>query len=227
LLYAGQYRDDESGLYYLRARYYDPGTAQFLTVDPAVATTAQPYGYVGDNPVNATDPTGMLSYWAVASWARRNAYWGDNGFPNDCADFASRALLHGGYPMRGLFWMPFNHADDAAWYLTWYQVVPWWGRWVGTWSWSQAPHLYSHLVNYRHSWVRQRSVTQVSPWNARAGDLIFADWGDGQGISHVGVIIATGLNGIQIAQHTYDRIESFSYWKVVHPRLHAWVVEPN
>jgi len=57
-LFAGQYRDAESGLYYLRARYYDPATAQFLTVDPRVATTLSPYGYLAGNPLNGTDPSG-------------------------------------------------------------------------------------------------------------------------------------------------------------------------
>ncbi len=37
LRYAGEYLDSESGCYYLRARYYDPGTQQFLTRDPLVA----------------------------------------------------------------------------------------------------------------------------------------------------------------------------------------------
>ena len=32
--YAGQYTDPATGLQYLRARYYDPATQQFLTVDP-------------------------------------------------------------------------------------------------------------------------------------------------------------------------------------------------
>jgi RHS repeat-associated protein len=59
LLYAGQYRDAESGLYYLRARYYDPATAQFLTLDPAVAQTRSPYGYVDSDPLNGVDPTGL------------------------------------------------------------------------------------------------------------------------------------------------------------------------
>ena len=34
---------DPSGLIYLVNRYYDPSTYQFLSVDPAVATTGQPY----------------------------------------------------------------------------------------------------------------------------------------------------------------------------------------
>jgi RHS repeat-associated protein len=59
LAYAGQYLDSESGLYYLRARFYDPATAQFMSVDPMVATTRSPYGYVAENPLSTTDPTGL------------------------------------------------------------------------------------------------------------------------------------------------------------------------
>ncbi|MGA8015883.1 MAG: RHS repeat-associated core domain-containing protein [Candidatus Dormiibacterota bacterium] len=58
--FQGQYRDNESGLYYLRARYYDPTVGQFLTIDPDVATTLSPYGYVAGNPLNAIDPSGAL-----------------------------------------------------------------------------------------------------------------------------------------------------------------------
>ena len=59
LLYDGQYQDAESGLYYLQARYYDPSTGQFLTVDPDVAFTWSPYGYAAGNPVNRLDPSGV------------------------------------------------------------------------------------------------------------------------------------------------------------------------
>ncbi len=57
-LYAGQYKDTESQLYYLRARYYDPATAQFLSRDPMVAETRSPYGYVSGSPLNGGDPSG-------------------------------------------------------------------------------------------------------------------------------------------------------------------------
>jgi RHS repeat-associated protein len=59
--YAGQYRDAESGLYYLRARYYDPATQQFLTRDPLVAATEQAYAYAGGSPLNGGDPGGLQS----------------------------------------------------------------------------------------------------------------------------------------------------------------------
>ena len=57
--YAGQYTDQETGFQYLRARYYDPATAQFLTRDPLVGMTGQPYAYAGNNPLTFADPSGM------------------------------------------------------------------------------------------------------------------------------------------------------------------------
>jgi RHS repeat-associated protein len=57
--YDGQYTDTDTGLIYLRARAYDPGTAQFLSVDPLVSTTGAPYTYGGDNPLNNGDRTGL------------------------------------------------------------------------------------------------------------------------------------------------------------------------
>ncbi len=57
----GQYTSSDTGLVYLRARVYDPATAQFLTVDPAVEATRQRYSYAEDNPLTFTDPSGMSS----------------------------------------------------------------------------------------------------------------------------------------------------------------------
>jgi RHS repeat-associated protein len=57
--YAGQYTDSNTGLIYMRARYYEPATGQFLTQDPLEAITGEPYSYANDNPINNTDPTGL------------------------------------------------------------------------------------------------------------------------------------------------------------------------
>ena len=61
LRWAGQYQDPSTGLYYLRARYYDPTTSQFLTTDPLDGQTREPYGYAQDDPVNAADPSGLCT----------------------------------------------------------------------------------------------------------------------------------------------------------------------
>jgi hypothetical protein len=47
-------------------RYYDPSTDQFLSVDPDLAETGQPYAFTGDDPLNATDPLGLSP--GPASW---------------------------------------------------------------------------------------------------------------------------------------------------------------
>lgn len=39
-------------------RYYDPSTDQFLSIDPLVDLTNQPYVFTNDNPLNSTDPLG-------------------------------------------------------------------------------------------------------------------------------------------------------------------------
>jgi RHS repeat-associated protein len=60
-LYAGQYTDPATGLIYMRARWYDPATAQFISADPAASTSNEIYAYADDDPVNNIDPTGLCS----------------------------------------------------------------------------------------------------------------------------------------------------------------------
>ena len=57
--FAGAYTDPETGFLYLVNRYYDPVTGEFVTVDPEVVTTVQPYAYAADDPVDGGDPTGL------------------------------------------------------------------------------------------------------------------------------------------------------------------------
>jgi RHS repeat-associated protein len=58
LLYAGQYLDSVSGLYYMQARYYDPSIGQFTTIDPISEVTGQTYSYAANNPISYVDPSG-------------------------------------------------------------------------------------------------------------------------------------------------------------------------
>jgi RHS repeat-associated protein len=60
--YDAQYTSTDTGLIDLRARTYDPATAQFLSVDPEVETTATVYGYAANDPVNRSDPSGRCVF---------------------------------------------------------------------------------------------------------------------------------------------------------------------
>ena len=58
--FAGQYIDSETSYYYMRARYYDPTSGQFISRDPLSASTWEPYVYTNDSPLNGVDPSGLL-----------------------------------------------------------------------------------------------------------------------------------------------------------------------
>jgi RHS repeat-associated protein len=55
--YAGDYTDP-TGLNYNLHRYYDPGTGQFISVDPLIDQTGAPYSYAGQDPINGFDLDG-------------------------------------------------------------------------------------------------------------------------------------------------------------------------
>jgi uncharacterized protein RhaS with RHS repeats len=53
----------------MRARYYDPNTARYLTRDPIAAATRAPYSYVSNNPLNRTDPAGLFGFSVIGAIA--------------------------------------------------------------------------------------------------------------------------------------------------------------
>ena len=56
----GQEYDQETGLYHLGARYYDPQLGRFLSEDPiGIAGGLNLYAYAGNDPVNRRDPSGL------------------------------------------------------------------------------------------------------------------------------------------------------------------------
>ena len=61
--YTGHFYHAPSGLHFTRFRAYDASTARWLSRDP-LAEDAGPnfYAYVGNNPVNAVDPLGLVDY---------------------------------------------------------------------------------------------------------------------------------------------------------------------
>ncbi|MDP3650856.1 MAG: RHS repeat-associated core domain-containing protein [Rhodoferax sp.] len=60
LTYTGREKDGDTGLYYYRARYYDPAIGRFISEDPLgfAAGDVNFYQYTANNPVNANDPSG-------------------------------------------------------------------------------------------------------------------------------------------------------------------------
>lgn len=62
--YTGHVNDPDTGLVYMQARFYDPDTGRFLSIDPVNVSagnvlTFNRYVYADNNPINKSDPTGM------------------------------------------------------------------------------------------------------------------------------------------------------------------------
>ena len=78
-LYRGEQFDSDLGLYYLRARYYNPATGRFMSRDPndsqlidgnGIPTDPKylhKYLYANGDPIDGIDPNGHLN---VMTWAR-------------------------------------------------------------------------------------------------------------------------------------------------------------
>jgi RHS repeat-associated protein len=71
LRYTGRERDPGTGLYYYRARYYDPAIGRFLSEDPLGFASGDVnfYAYVGNNPLGFNDPRGeaLETAWDVVN----------------------------------------------------------------------------------------------------------------------------------------------------------------
>jgi RHS repeat-associated protein len=60
IMFTGRWFDKETGLYYYRARYYNPYIGRFLQTDP-VGYGMNLYAYCNNNPLNFKDPYGLES----------------------------------------------------------------------------------------------------------------------------------------------------------------------
>ncbi|HEY2384279.1 MAG TPA: RHS repeat-associated core domain-containing protein [Terriglobia bacterium] len=71
--WAGEAFDSATGLYYLRARYYDPTTGRFLSQDRVEGAPASPwdrnrYVYARNNPLGFRDPYGLSAEPIFPAW---------------------------------------------------------------------------------------------------------------------------------------------------------------
>jgi RHS repeat-associated protein len=68
--FTGREFSPELGIYYYRARWYDPSTGRFISQDPIGFSAGDPnlYRYVGNAPGDATDPSGLIEWpWEKTS----------------------------------------------------------------------------------------------------------------------------------------------------------------
>lgn len=71
LRYRGYYYDNETGFYYCTSRYYDPEIGRWINADSVIDQSsvigANLFVYCLNNPVNMTDETGNLPFFAITA----------------------------------------------------------------------------------------------------------------------------------------------------------------
>ena len=75
--YRGYVYDNETGLYYVTSRYYDPEIGRFINADDTAylgtggLTSYNLFAYCGNNPVMGYDPYGTFDFWGFAKGVGR------------------------------------------------------------------------------------------------------------------------------------------------------------
>ena len=160
-MFTGREFDEETGLYYYRARHYSPVIGRFLERDPLgyIDDNINLYTYVGNNPLNWVDPYG---------WSKRNRDLLDAA-SDFCAGWGDGLTYGGTGLVRELFGYDYIVDKDSGSYLTG-QVVAVvhsaaMGKAVQT-AGAKAPgKVFSH-------WIPDRTLKKFGLENSRLGKSI-------------------------------------------------------
>jgi len=109
--YAGEYYDKETGLIYLRNRYYDTRTGRFITEDP-IRDGLNWYVYCENNPVMFVDPSGLKDYVVVLAHGI-NSNASNDGFSHLKNEITSR-IENSGDKVRFVEAFPYGEGKDTA-----------------------------------------------------------------------------------------------------------------
>ena len=110
-MFTGREYDSETGLYFYRARYYDPAVGRFISEDPIgfQGGDLNLYAYVRNNPVNTKDPMGLefITQEEGALIADEASTWvgtlyvspgNKKGIGADCSGSTNQIYINAGFP---------------------------------------------------------------------------------------------------------------------------------
>jgi RHS repeat-associated protein len=124
--FTGREYSPELGIYYYRARWYDPSSGRFISQDPIgfSAGDVNLYRYVGNAPGDATDPSGLGQVW-ISSRPLKGSWFPDYSGVYFLHHFVVHQRDDGTIKTYGYdgAWVQ-GEAEDAG-YLGWWWQVGW------------------------------------------------------------------------------------------------------
>jgi len=115
----------------LHLHLYEPAAGQFLSMDPALSQTLQPYAYANGNPVSNADPTGRCSWTSSRCWE----YWALDSLLEIGAAVISGLIIWFCDDVSLMVCAPFNAIIGRATMAAGLAIAScWWWRGCSTWK---------------------------------------------------------------------------------------------
>ena len=151
--FTGHEKDDATGLYYFKARFYDPDTGRFLSQDSYEGTTDTPpslhkYLYAYSNPLVYVDPDGYMSY---DEYEQKAEEFGGNTTPEFYDWVESR-----GHNLESFMLMQSMIETEDEWdsKAAWSSIGQYWNKGGKLWPKSDAVEGYVRAYQRRNEYER-------------------------------------------------------------------------
>jgi len=204
ILFSGENFDMDSGLIYLRNRYYDPSVGRFITPDPLYPFGKNRYVYCNNNPIGWIDPSGLKQRNNIKNYlkkAREDKYTKKNFDITNPDEDACSLLPYYAYgtpnPNENLIHYGIKDAVTEELNKTFSaENTPL------LWAYTQGdegkladlkgqPWRASLYVPVLHAYAKHINENEVRP-----GDLVFFKWSGYKEFVHVGVVHKVYYNTI-------------------------------
>ena len=216
--YRGYVYDVETGLYYLRSRYYNPRWGRFVNADKIIRKSLlgyNLYSYCRNDPENNHDSSGnAYDRIAAVKYALEYCYKCNQQYYNyvtngDCTNFTSQCLYGGGIQMDDKWYSRRGKKRIYAFLIPDSQYKHRYG-WDVSPAWSIASHQFeyfreSEYVNACQEIDGSSTIEEILSSGIQVGDIIYFDWESDGVLDHSVIVTEISDDEVYLTYHSTDR----------------------